>query len=308
MEILDLVGNTPLVKIYEDKNILLKIEGANLFGSIKDRAAVYIIERGIEDGFINRDTEVIESSSGNFAIALAGICNIKDIKFSCVIDPLISQVNKRILEIYKANIIIADVCDSNGSYVRERIRIVNSVLENNSNFYWPNQYDNPIICEAYEKTIGTEIAQIKDLDYVFVAVSTCGTIAGISKALKHLKPNVKVIAVDIEGSKIFQNKGSKKYINGMGASFTPANLEHAIIDDVIMINTDECISGCARLLEKGIFAGGSSGAVFAACLKYSRQHKLEEKVLLCVLPDRGERYIDTIYNNQWKRRIGLWKD
>lgn len=305
MNILDMIGNTPLVQIYEDKNVWAKLEGANLFGSIKDRAAIYIVEKGIKEGFISQNTELIESSSGNFAIALAGICNIKNIKFSCVIDPLISEVNKRILEIYKTNIIIANTCDDNGNYVKERIRIVKDILKKKTNIYWPNQYDNPIICEAYEKTIGKEIAQIRDLDYVFVAISTCGTIAGISRALKNLKPNVKVIAVDIEGSKIFQNRNIKKYINGMGASFIPPNLNRAIIDDVIISSTEESINGCMKLLEKGIFAGGSSGAVFSACMKYNQQHNLEKHVSLCVLPDRGERYIDTIYSEQWKRKVGL---
>lgn len=305
MNILNMIGDTPLVKIYEDKNVWVKIEGANLFGSIKDRAAAYIIDRGIEKGFISNDTEVIESSSGNFAIALAGICNIKGIKFSCVIDPLISEVNRRILEIYKANIIIADVCDDNGNYVKERIGIVNKILEKNSNIYWPNQYDNPLICEAYEKTVGAEIAQIRNLNYVFIAVSTCGTIAGISTALKKLRPDVKIVAVDIEGSKIFQTKNKKKYINGMGASFIPPNLDRALIDDVLIVDTEECIDGCIKLLERGIFAGGSSGAVFAACVKYIHQHKLDDKVSLCVLPDRGERYIDTIYNEKWRNNIGL---
>lgn len=126
-----------------------------------------------------------------------------------------------------------------GSYAQERIKTVKSIISKNSNSYWPNQYDSLVICEAYKNTIGKEIANLYDIDYVFVAISTCGTIAGISQAIKEHSPDTKIIAVDIEGSKIFRNDSTVKKINGMGASFRPANLGRAYIDDVMIITTEE---------------------------------------------------------------------
>lgn len=305
---MDGIGNTPLFHIRGNNEILLKLEGSNLFGSIKDRAAAYIVERGRCNGNITSSTEIIESSSGNFAIALAGVCKIYHVKFTCVIDPLISNLNRRILELLDANIVMIAESDITGNYAQERIKRVKMICENSQNVYWPNQYDNFAICDAYRNTIGMEIASIDNIDYVFVAVSTCGTIAGISQALKNKQCNAKVIAVDIEGSKIFRNDNKVKRINGMGASFIPPNLKNAYIDEVIIISTEECINGCFELLSYGIFAGGSSGAVLAACKKFISNNSLKGKKIVCVLPDRGERYIDSIYNDTWIKELGYEKD
>lgn len=304
MNILNTIGNTPLVKVYDENELWVKLEGTNPFGSVKDRAAEYVICKGIRDGVINKDTEVIESSSGNFAIALAGVCKVLGIKFTCVIDPLISKVNRRILDVYGANIIESHIPDKNGNYVKDRIRIVKNNIQSRDNMFWPNQYDNPVICEAYEKTIGSEISTLEKLDYLFVAVSTCGTISGISRAVKKEHPETQIIAVDVEGSHIFQSTDSKKYINGMGASFTPPNLQRAHIDDYIIVDTRECIEGCEELLRKGILAGASSGAVLSAFSKAKKDKKLKEKsVSVGVLPDRGSRYLDTIYDSKWQKEI-----
>lgn len=300
---MDGIGNTPLFHIRGDNEILLKLEGHNLFGSIKDRAAAYFIEKGINDGKIKRTTEIVESSSGNFAVALAGVCKIYKLKFTCIIDPLISEINRRILELYGAKIIMVTSSDIAGSYVQERLKTVRAIITEKENVCWPNQYDNPVICEAYKNTIGQEISKLYDIDYVFVAVSTCGTIAGISQAVKEHNPDTKIIAVDIEGSKIFKNDYSIKRINGMGASFRPANLEHAYIDDMMIISTEECIKGCMNLLNYGILAGGSSGAVFAACNKFANEHELRRKRIVGILPDRGERYMDSIYNIDWRNNL-----
>ena len=295
MFLLDAIGNTPIIKIHGDVDILLKLEGTNLFGSVKDRAAAYIIEKGFEDGSINIHTEIVESSSGNFAIALAGVCKMKHMKFTCVIDPLISEVNRKILDIFGANVIIAETPDECGSYVKERIRIVKQIIQSDANMFWPNQYNSPMICEAYERTIGAEIANLGPIDYVFVATSTCGTIAGISKAVKKIHSGACIIAVDVEGSKIFSDNCNVKKITGVGASFIPENLDRAIVDDYVIVKTKDCIQGCKELLEYGIFAGGSSGAVYSAIKSYSFINKIKNKIVVGVLPDRGERYMDTIY-------------
>lgn len=200
MGIFDAIGNTPIITIHDKMDIMLKLEGFNIFGSVKDRAAAYIIQKGLREGFLNTNTEIIESSSGNFAVALAGICKVSGLKFTCVIDPMISKINLRILEIYGAHIIMVHKADQYSSYVKERIRVVKEYMENNDNVYWTNQYDNPLICEAYRNTLGKELADLRNLEYLFVAVSSCGTIAGISQAVKKENSNIYIIAVDVEGS------------------------------------------------------------------------------------------------------------
>lgn len=297
---LEAIGNTPVIRIDEKNKILLKLEGENLFGSVKDRAAAYIIERGLESGLINSNTEIVESSSGNFAVALAGVCKVKRIKFTCVIDPLTSEINRKILEIFGANVIIAENPDEYGNYVKDRIEIVKSLIQLKKNVFWPNQYDSSLICEAYEKTIGAEIAALSQIDYVFVATSTCGTIAGVSRAVKARHPYAQIIAVDVEGSKIFEESCNIKRITGVGASFKPKNIDRAMIDDFVIISTEDCIRGCEELINYGIFAGGSSGAVFVACKKYSFNDEMRDKVVMGILPDRGERYLDTIYSSKWQ--------
>ena len=130
---MDGIGNTPLVHIKGSNDILLKLEGHNLFGSVKDRAASYIIEKGIQNAVINSSTEIVESSSGNFAVALSGICKVYSLNFTCVIDPFISEINKRILELYGAKIIMVTRTEIPGSYAQERIKTVKSFLEGHKN-------------------------------------------------------------------------------------------------------------------------------------------------------------------------------
>ncbi|MDR0911644.1 MAG: pyridoxal-phosphate dependent enzyme [Methanobrevibacter sp.] len=295
--LLTIVGNTPIVKIYDEINFWAKLEGKNPFGSMKDRAALYYINEAIANGTIQEDSEIIESSSGNFAVALAGVCRLKGIKFTCVIDPLISPINKFIVKSYGANIIETNVTDNSGSFVPERIRIVKEKIEENSKIIWVNQYDNSIIRRAYY-SIGEELfSEIDNIDFVFVPVSTCGTIAGISNKLKELSPKTKIIAVDLEGSQIFGKTNTKQHIPGIGLPYKPGNLSKALIDDFIIVSEFNCITECRKLLSQSILVGTSSGAVSAA-IKLKKK-ELVNKNIIGIFPDCGERYMDTIFNDVW---------
>lgn len=134
--ITDMIGNTPLLKIDSKIKYYAKIEGSNLFGSVKDRAARYLMENAYNDGIIKSDTVIIESSSGNFGIALAGMCKIKGNHFICVVDPNITEVNRKIIDLLGAEIVIASKSDENGNYVRDRIRIVKDYIAKHKNTYW----------------------------------------------------------------------------------------------------------------------------------------------------------------------------
>ncbi|MBD1372682.1 2,3-diaminopropionate biosynthesis protein SbnA [Hazenella sp. IB182357] len=308
--ILNHVGNTPLVRLYDPmlKNVHLniKMESFNPTGSVKDRAANFILNKMRDLGKINADTTIVESTSGNFGIALSSYCKHKGYKFDCVIDPMISSVNETLLRNLSTNVFKVNEPDENGGYLINRIRKVQQVLENNPNTYWVNQYENPYNAEAYYCTLGQEICdEVAAIDYVFVGVSSGGTITGISNKIKEVYPQAKIIAVDIVGSVIFGGPAKKRFIPGIGSSKVPKILEQARIDDVVYVHETEVIHSCHQLLQEHVlFVGGSSGANYAAIKKYFQNCQgKSNKNVVTLFADRGDRYCDTIYNPSWHKKL-----
>lgn len=304
--ILEKIGNTPLIRIksrhFDNVNLYLKLEHYNPTGSVKDRAASYILKKVLSSGEINKDTILIESSSGNFGIALASYCKSMGLKFYCVVDPHISSVNEYLIKTLSTKMIKVEEPDENGGYLLNRIKKVNQLLEEIPNSYWVNQYGNPYNAEAYRETLGKEICEDLDkVDYVFLGVSSGGTITGVSQKIKEVFPHAKVIAVDVEGSVIFGGSPQKRYIPGIGSSMTPSILKDAFIDEVVTVDEISTIKACHELLnEHYIFAGGSSGSVFYAIKKYFEGKKFDNiPNVVAIFADRGDRYIDTIYNDVW---------
>lgn len=302
MKIFDYIGKTPVYDIQDkDNNIYLKFEGNNPFGSSKDRSANYVLDKLYRDKVIDKDTVIIESSSGNMGIALAAKCHDLKNRFICVIDPHISFINEYLIEKYGAETIKVTEKDENNSYLKTRLKTIAELQEKLPNVYWFNQYGNPLVCEAYEE-IGREmIEQVKDIDYVFVAVSSAGTIAGISKAIKAYNPNIQVVGVDVLGSKVFDSQTTKKrFLSGIGSSIQSDNLKRAVIDDVILVDEYEGVQGCQDLLQNHfIFGGGSSGCVYAAIKRYVKEHNIQNKNIVGLLNDRGDRYVKTVYAEEW---------
>lgn len=293
------IGNTPMIPL--STNIYAKMEGTNLFGSAKDRAANYILTDLLKKKQIDKSTKIIESSSGNFAIALAGVCRVLGMNFTCVIDPLLNPVNKSILECLNANFVLVTKPDENNNYSKSRISMIQEIIDKDENIYWINQYDNSIIPSAYY-SLGKEIlCQVPNVSYIFVPVSTCGTIAGISHIVKNYNSTIKIIAVDLDCSNIFYPAITKQHIPGMGLFRKPENLNQAKIDEVVIVSELDSIKECHCLLNKGIFVGVSSGATLCAIKKYFRKMYPQE-IIVAVFPDRGERYIKTAYNNDWCKK------
>ena len=294
---------TPVLKLtnIRDKvDLYVKYEGCNIFGSMKERAVRNCLKKAIENNRINYETEIIESSSGNMGIALASICNELGLRFTCVIDPHITPVNRTILETLNANLIMADKPDANGGFLLSRLEIVRDYVNNNKNVYWINQYDNFDIISGYYSIVDELYKNIKKIDYAFLSVSSGGSIAGISKRIKNLSQRTKVIAVDVEGSVIFGYPGQKRYIPGAGSSIVANNLKHAIIDDVIIVSERQAIERCWKYINEFGLIGGSSGVVLAGIEKYLAEHNIESNInIATIFPDRGERYIDSIYNKEW---------
>jgi cysteine synthase A len=310
--ILEKVGNTPLISLKSQEepnlNIFAKLEFYNPTGSVKDRAASYIINTLLNRGIINSETTIIESSSGNFGIALSAYAKQKGLKFICVIDNTTLPVNEMMIRLQGAEVIKITEPDSRGGYLLNRIKKVKEIVATTDNIYWVNQYGNPLNAQAYYNSLGNEICleiPRQKLDYLFMGVSSGGTITGVSQKVKERYPNAQIVAVDVDGSIIFGGKSRKRFIPGIGSSLRPDILQSAKIDDVIYVDEIETVNSCIELLEKhNIYAGGSSGSVYAAVQKYFRMHHVDRPVnIMCVFADKGERYISTIYNPEWREMV-----
>lgn len=325
--LLDLVGNTPVISLKSLKNLefpgfdaFAKLESFNPTGSIKDRPAAYIIRKLLLKSRVDKSSTIIESSSGNFGIALAAICKAENIRFICVIDPNTLSHNEFLLKHYGAEIIKVKERDSTGGYLKTRIQKIKDILVDHPDYIWINQYANEDNAAAHYFGTGMEIYKTfadHGLDYVFISASSGGTISGVSKLLKEQFPQICIVAVDVEGSLIFSDQAKKRHIPGMGSSIKPELINQAKIDKVIKVSEKDVVIGCTELIENyGIFAGGSSGAVYVAAKKFVNSLSSDNMVegtrypqsgslihvrpnLLMIFPDRGERYISTIYNRDW---------
>lgn len=308
--IVSCIGNTPLIqlsRLFSQNNVevLAKLELMNPGGSMKDRSARFIIEQGLREGLIQRNSHIIESTSGNFGIALAMVCKSYGLTFTAVVDPKITKANLTILKLLGARIEMVDEPDDQGGYLKTRIARVQQLLRSHPNAYWINQYANEWNWQAYYQDTADEMAkQINGpIDYLIAAVSTTGSILGCARRIRQDHPNVKVIAVDAVGSVIFGAPAAKRELPGIGSSRIPELLNEEEIDEIIYVNDMESAQGCRDLLSKeGIFAGGSSGSVVAALKKIIPDLKSSSRILT-ILPDRGERYLDSVYSEEWVQNL-----
>ncbi len=298
---------TPHVPLaVEGMRLFAKLEYVNPVGSIKDRPAYWILKRAAERGDIRDETTVIESSSGNFAAALAAFTHLVGLKFIPVIDPNIAGAYESFLRRLCPTVVKVEDRDETGGFLKTRLRMVEHLCATIPNAYWTNQYGNLDAVEAhYELTAAEICADFESLDYVFIGVSTAGTIAGMSRRLKERYPNVRIIAADTQGSAIFGDAPRKRHIPGVGSSIVPPLLSHARIDDVVLIPERETVAACRDLLTThGLFAGGSSGTVFAAVKRYTaRMPEARRPTVLFVCADRGTPYLDTVFDPTWATKL-----
>lgn len=290
-------------------SVLAKLELMNPGGSMKDRPARYIIEQGLRNGTLNSDTHLIESTSGNLGIGLAMICKIYGLKFTCVVDPKITKTNLNIIKQLGANIDMVTEPDEQGGYLKTRIKRVKELVKLIPNAYWINQYANDLNWQAHYHGAGSEILRQVDgpIDYLVCAVSTTGSILGFSRKIREEFPKVKVIAVDAAGSVIFGAPSGPRELPGIGASRVPELLNPAEIDEVVYVNDSDSVKGCQDLLtHEGIFAGGSSGSLIAAIQKIIPAIPPSSRIVT-VLPDRGDRYLDTVYDDEWVKKLSQVK-
>lgn len=300
------VGRTPLVRLDrvfppDAVPVFAKLEMLNVGGSVKDRTAHYMVEQAVRSGRITAGSHLVESSSGNLAIALAMIARQRGLRFTAVVDPNIAPANLRLIEAYGGQIDRVDEKDEEGGYLHTRVRRVKHLAGTIPGAVWLNQYANPDNWRAHYDGIGTEILREMPAEpsHVVAAVSTCGTLMGLARRLRERWPRIEVVAVDMEGSVIFGAPGGRRDIPGIGASRVPEQLSESEVDGVIYATDWEAALGCRSLVDnQGILAGGSSGAVVAAIGKLIPQLPRGSRIVT-LLPDRGERYLDTVHDRSW---------
>jgi cysteine synthase A len=304
-----LLRPTPNVRLeVAGLDLFAKLEYANPIGSIKDRPAYWILKRAAERGDIDERTTLVESSSGNFACALAAFARLLGLRFIAVVDPNISETYESFLRRTCTDVVKVSQRDDTGGYLKTRLRAVKQLCAIQPHAWWTNQYANEDAVEAHYELTGGEIcADFAALDYVFIAVSTGGTVAGLSRRLKGHYPGVRVVAVDSEGSVIFGGPAAKRHIPGVGSSIVPPLLARAQIDDVVLVPERDTAAACRELLlDHGLLAGGSSGTAFAAIRRYAPRMTTpggRPPTVLFLCADRGLPYLDTVYDPAWTARL-----
>ena len=288
--VLDMIGNTPMIKLNNigNSNLYVKLEKYNPAGSIKDRAVYYMVENLEKNGILKKGDVLVEATSGNTGIALSMIGSLKGYKVIIVMPETMSIERRTLMKAYGAKLILTD-----GSLgMKGSIEKMNKLLSENSNYISLKQFDNEYNPLAHYETTGVEIYnQVKDIDIFVCGVGTGGTISGVGKYLKEQNPNIKVVAVEPEGSPVIsKNKKGSHKIQGIGAGFIPKNYNENVVDEVMTITDEESYKGVRIMAQKeGILVGISSGANIYAALKLCEMYP--DKKIVTVAPDGIDKYM-----------------
>lgn len=298
----ELVGNTPLVQINKSNNtkanIFAKVEYFNPTGSVKDRIAKSMIENAEQKGLINKDTLIIEPTSGNTGIGLAAIATSKGYKAVIVMPDTMSVERRNLMKAYGAKVVLSDGTKG----MKGAIEKANELKEENPNAFIPGQFNNPSNPLAHYKTTGPEIYNDLEgkVDVLVGGIGTGGTISGAGKFLKEKNPNLKIIGVEPASSPVLtKGKSGPHKIQGIGAGFVPDTLDRSILDEVITVENEDAFAYSRKLSHnEGILVGISSGAAFKAALEIAQRKEYEGKNIVVILPDGGDRYMSTPLFNE----------
>ena len=288
--VLDMIGNTPMIKLNNigNSNLYVKLEKYNPAGSIKDRAVYYMVENLEKNGILKKGDVLVEATSGNTGIALSMIGSLKGYKVIIVMPETMSVERRTLMKAYGAKLILTE-----GSLgMKGSIEMMNKLLSENTNYISLKQFENEYNPLAHYETTGVEIYnQVKDIDIFVCGVGTGGTISGVGKYLKEQNPNIKVVAVEPEGSPVIsKNKKGSHKIQGIGAGFIPKNYNKNVVDEVITITDEESYEGVRIMAQKeGILVGISSGANIYAALKLCEMYP--DKKIVTVAPDGIDKYM-----------------
>ena len=294
--IIELIGNTPIIKLNsfnnEDvANIYVKLEKYNIGGSVKDRAALGMIEEAEKQGILKPSSVIIEPTSGNTGISLTMIGRSKGYKVIIIMPETMSVERRNIIKAFGAELILTEGSKGMKGAIEEAERIASE----NSNYFLPQQFNNYANPKKHYETTAEEIlSDFTNLDAFIAGVGTSGTIVGVGKKLKEHFPDIKIVAVEPEASHVLSGGAPGKHvIQGIGAGFIPKIYDKDIIDEIIQISNDQSFEfGNKMSKEEGLFLGISSGAAIAAAYEIAKRLG-KGKNILVVSPDGGEKYLST---------------
>lgn len=303
------IGRTPLAELKRlfanDRGIRVfaKLELLNPGGSAKDRPALRMLQEAYQAGRIGPGSTIVESSSGNTAISLAMICAQWNMRLICVVDPRTASTNTAMLKALGAQIDLVTEPDSaTGEFLPARIRRVRELLDAIPGAFWPNQYGNDCNWQAQMETMREIHEQTGGADYVFGAVSTCGTMLGCYRYVREKSLSTVVVAVDSEASSILGEPRGVRRFPGMGAGIVPPFARQRFHDEAVTVSDSDIVRECRAMASmEGLLAGPSSGGVAAAVRKMLPRMP-DGAVCVMIVHDRGERYMDTLYSDAWVER------
>lgn len=296
----ELIGKTPLLELshIEDEykleaNIIAKVEYFNPAGSVKDRIAKKMIDEAIKEGKINKDTVLIEPTSGNTGIGLASVAAAKGLKLIVTMPETMSVERRNIIKAYGAEIVLTEGAKG----MKGAIEKANELAKKYPNSFIPGQFDNPNNPKVHFETTGPEIYEDTDgkVDIFVAGVGTGGTITGVGAYLKSKNKDIKVVAVEPESSPVLsEGKSGPHKIQGIGAGFVPKVLDTSIYDEIIRVSNEDAFA-TGKLIGKkeGILVGISSGAAVFAAIELAKKEENKGKNIVVLLPDTGGRYLST---------------
>ena len=299
-QLTELIGNTPLLELsnYEEENnlkakIIGKLEYFNPLGSVKDRVAYAMIEQGIKDGKINKDTVIIEPTSGNTGIGLAFVTASKGLHLILTMPDTMSVERRKIVSALGAEIVLTPGRDG----MKGAIKRAEELKEEYGNAFIPQQFENKANPDIHKKTTAQEIWNDTDgeVDIFISAVGTGGTVTGTGLGLKEKKPDVKVVAVEPASSPVLSGgqPGPHK-IQGIGAGFVPDVLQMDVLDEIIKVENEDAFETSRKVAKSdGLLVGISSGAAIYAATELAKRPENEGMNIVVLLPDTGERYLST---------------
>jgi cysteine synthase A len=298
-DVTELVGNTPLVKLNRlNKDgfaqVVLKLEYFNPSHSVKDRIGVAMIDAAERDGLINKDSIIVEPTSGNTGIALAFVAAARGYKCTLVMPDTMSKERRMLLRAYGADLVLTPGSEGMPGAIRKAEELAAS----DKRYFMPQQFKNPANPEIHRKTTAEEIWRDTDgtVDYVVAGVGTGGTITGIGEALKAHKPSVKMIAVEPDASAVLSGGAKGPHvIQGIGAGFVPDVLNTKIYDEILRVKNEDALETARALARtEGLLVGISSGAATWAALQVSARPDNKGKLIVVIIPSFGERYLSTV--------------
>jgi cysteine synthase A len=303
-DITQTIGGTPLVRINrliprDQATVLVKCEFFNPLNSVKDRIGVAMIEAAERAGKLDKQTVVIEPTSGNTGIALAFVCAARGYKLILTMPDSMSVERRRLLKALGAQVVLTPAAEG----MRGAIQRAEAISEEHPKSFIPQQFSNPANPDIHRRTTAEEIWQDTNgqVDILISGVGTGGTLSGVAEGIKPRKPGFKVVAVEPTSSPVISQtlnheplKPGRHKIQGLGAGFVPENLHTGDIDEVVLITDEESFEWARRLhKEEGIFGGISSGAAVCAAAKVAARPENKGKMIVAVLPSFGERYLST---------------